>query len=161
MFNLRLKIIMITILMICNSCMKNDQEPPMLGIDIPIQEMNTKIKIYQLMEDSIFYKNDKHFMLGVKNLSSNSIAFENDLNVAIFCKEKGNWVIVENNIEYASGKRLLKTNGVDPTGLIMGIQPNIPALQSPTKIRVVIIGHEMDNPSAKPVGAFIDVTLNP
>jgi hypothetical protein len=161
MAKLRLVILGLAILLFCTSCVEKEQEPPIPGIDIPIQEMNTKIKIYQLTEDSTFYKNNDGLSFGIKNYSKNPILFENDFSVAIYTRENNKLVPVENDIRYPNNKWLLPTNRENPIGLIAVVQPNIPNLHVPADIRIVIIGHEKENPGAKPVGAFVDVTLNP
>jgi hypothetical protein len=130
------------------------------GIDIPIAEMNKAFVVEDPPVMANSHKNNEPLALQLRNKSDTRIIISNDNGIKIFRRDGQNWILVENNIGYSSGEETLLTSKEFPLGLIPVLIPYIPGMKQPEIIRVVFIGYN-DNPEAKSVGAYIELTLLP
>lgn len=135
-------------------------EKTLPGIDIPLSNYNTAIKLIRYPGESMSIKNGDAPGLIIVNYSNDRIVFAKDFGVKIFGKRDEDWLFVENKMGYAEAEYLLETNKANPAGLTLDVLPLLPENKGPTLIRVVVVGHVEGKPSEK-VGAFIDLPVNP
>jgi hypothetical protein len=147
---------------ITTSC--NPKSEPMVtvspGISLPIQEMNKAFIIEDLPVLANSHKNGKYLELAVKNLSDKKIVFTKDYGLSIFVFQNQGWDSVQNRFVYADNENTLPVFDSFPPGLAVVAYPYIPGLIKPTKIRIVMIGHN-GNSDTDVVGAYIDIPLFP
>jgi hypothetical protein len=130
------------------------------GIDIPLSDYNTKIKLVLYPGESTPVKNGYPAGLIIVNMSDDRLIFPPDFGVKIFEKRDEGWPLVENNMSYGEGDYLMETNRINPAGLSLDIIPFLQEIKSPVEIRIVVVGHVEGKPSEK-VGAFIDLPVSP
>lgn len=130
------------------------------GVDIPLQEMNSKILLEPNPGMPQVHKNGDTLVFLIRNLSSSTISFDQDFGVKIFQKEGTTWKTVENNWGYPEGENILPTTAVSRTGLALFVFPDLGDLKDSTNVRIIAIGHVKDKPDEQ-VGAYIDVLYNP
>lgn len=129
------------------------------GDDIPVENINTYMKLYDAPELMNSHKNGDTITLQIINLSKSTIRFPENYHAKVFKKENGKWSEVQNNF-YNSGDNLfLPTKESYPLGVLVGFFP-ITFVSSPITIRVSIAGYLEENEEVR-VGAYLDVPLNP
>ena len=148
-------------LMACHSDNNDSQLPPndLVGVDILAEDWNTSIKLID--EPSLLnsHINGQDLTLRIENLSNTSISFPDNFGMKVIRLDQQNWASVLNNF-YNSGQHNLPTKKSYPLGLVVTALPYIPNLQSSTNIRVIVFGYAKNNDN-EPLGAFLDVMLNP
>ncbi len=134
----------------------------MPGIEIPIEDYNSKISIIPFPGLENSNRNGDSMTFLVINPSNQSYVFPFDYGIKIFQKKGANWEAVENHFSYGGEELqfILAPQKESPTGMLIGLVPYIPDLQELTNIRVVVVGHIEDDPNQL-VGAYIDVALKP
>jgi hypothetical protein len=144
------------------SCNANNNRKPndLPGMTIPLEEMNTAFVIEDLPLLGNSHKNGEYFELAVRNLSDKTIVLPNDYGLSIFAFQDQIWNLVNNRNNYADSENLLLTSDAFPPGLAVVAYPYIPSLLEPTKLRIVMIGHN-ENSVTEVVGAYIDIILLP
>jgi hypothetical protein len=155
---MRKPIIVLILLILLSSCSKDNETLP--GINIPLNEMNRHVELDTLQIGGRSIKNNKPFILDLKNISDQVIIFAGDYGVKLFIKKGEEWVEVENRMHYPENEVLLPLASKFPPGRDTGIVPYIPELKQPIMLRVVVVGYPENNPN-KIVGSYIDLSLNP
>jgi hypothetical protein len=131
----------------------------MPNMNVRTNNWNTSIKLIDDPALSNSHKNGELLILRVENLSETSVVFPTDFGIRLLVMEGEKWVSVQNNFYY-TGSNLLPTKNSYPLGLIVSAAPYISNLSSSTNIRLVIIGHAENNDN-EPLGAYLDVMINP
>jgi hypothetical protein len=157
-----IKIISIFVMLMLTSCGHSPQVQAELlpGINIPVENINTFIKLRDTPELANSHKNNDTLDLQVINVSNKTIIFPDNFGLKVFAEDKGNWSEVQNNFYNAGGTFNLPTENLYPGGLFPTVLPYIPGLSSPTTIRVIVVGH-VENNDNEQVGAYLDVIINP
>jgi hypothetical protein len=150
------------VLLVLASCNRLRQEK-MPGIDITIEEMNNELHLSAPPELSTFIIGDDLGLVLI-NSSDKPIILSQDFGVHIFRSFDGNWVDVENRIDYPPGEKEVysRENHLEREMIIV-VDPSVLSEQNVT-IRIVVVGNYYDESSrikGNQVGAFIDVTLIP
>jgi hypothetical protein len=130
------------------------------GITIPIDEMNKAFIVEDLPVIANSHTNGKRLALVLRNQSDKTIVFPKDYGLKIFVFQNQAWSSVQNGFLYTGDENLLATSKAFPPGLMAIAYPYIRGLMEPTKIRIIMIGHN-ENSITEMVGAFIDITLLP
>jgi hypothetical protein len=143
------------------ACNNDVQAPPnnLVGVEIQSENWNTSIK---LIDDPVLlnsHKNGQDLTLRVENLSNKPISFPDNFGIKVLRLDQQNWVNVTNNF-YNTGQNILPTKKSYPLGFVVTALPYVPNLQSPIKIRIIIYGYPESN-NSEPLGAYLDVMLNP
>ncbi len=152
---------LLTLLPMIQSCsMSGESKEEFLpGIEIPLSEMNTKVRleIYPGMPD-VFTK-DEDLLFLIYNNSSNAIIFPKDFGVNVLIQQGDKWSLLTNNWGYPEGTNTLFPNDVYPGGLSFYVFPDMSGISDPVTVRIVVIGNEIDSNDL--VAAFIDVKYEP
>jgi len=162
MLKKRICALLVILLFFFASCNAKDNRNPndLPGITIPLEKMNTNFVIEDLPVKANSHENDKRLDLVLRNLSDKTIVFSSDFGLSIFAFQDQAWNLVQNSMNYANSEKVLPTSDAFPPGLVAIAYPYIPGLMGPTKIRIVMIGHD-ENSDTEVVGAYIDITLLP
>ena len=146
------------------SCTNNSSDPQvpssdLVGVDIQAENWNTSIK---LIDDPALlnsHKNGQDLTLRIENLLNTPITFPDNFGTKVIRLDHQNWVSATNNF-YNTGLHTLPSKKSYPLGLVVTALPYVPNLQSSINIRVVIYGYAENNAN-EPLGAYLDVMLNP
>jgi hypothetical protein len=161
MFNKKY-IVLFMLLFLCVSCSagKVSASDDLPEITIPVEKMNIAFVIKEDPPGYNSHENGKRFELVARNLSDKTIIFAEDYGLKIFVFQNQTWNLVNNKFLYTGGEKILPTAKAFPPGLVVLAYPYIPDLTEPTKIRIVVMGHD-ENSNTDIVGAYIDITLLP
>lgn len=132
------------------------------GIDIPVEEMNTKARLYAPKEANQFKKNGTLVNVVLENLTNTPIDLPPDHGVRLFTKQDNKWIPIQNDLDYSTGDiRVLPKAQMTYGGLIIPTNPVISDSQSfTTMLRIVVIGM-LEGSSKQQVAAYIDINLSP
>lgn len=139
------------------------------GVDFPMHEMNKYIEIYT-PKDMNSFKLRQMFIVDFYNLSKNPVLFTRD-DFYLFQKTKGKWVHVRSDfISINHDFQLPPKTKIDGQTWGRGsISATLNLYEikldefEPITIRVVLIGHEMENGllTERKVGGYTDFVLHP
>lgn len=148
--------------LVFSSCQSksNSNSEKLPGIDIPLSEMNSKIRLEPDPGMPQVHKNGETLGFLIRNQSSSTISFGKDFGIKIFKKQGAAWILVENMNGYPEGANILPTTKESPVGLAFFVTPNLEGLNESTNVRIVVIGY-VTNKSAEQVGGYIDVLYKP
>ena len=135
-------------------------ENKFLGVNVPIDEMNTVFRIEDTPVMANTHKNNDLLTFQLVNLSDISVVFPGDFGIKIFIKGDEGWILVENNFHYPSEENTLLTHDLFPPGLVVDLSPSVRNLQKSETIRIILVGHKANFPNEL-VGAYIDTLLLP
>jgi hypothetical protein len=127
--------------------------------NIPAENINTYIKLYDAPELMNSHKNGDLLTLQIINLSKSIIVFPENYHAKIFKKESGKWLEVQNNAHNSGDKFFLPTKDSYPLGDLVDFSP-VTIASSPIVIRVSIDGYIEDNKEVR-VGAYLDIEVIP
>ena len=130
------------------------------GINIPPEEMNSSVQLWDDPISANTYKDGDVLDLRIKNLSNKTILLENDSEVKIFTKQNQSWKIIQNTMGSSSGEITLPPQSIYPPGADIVILPEIMNIKEQVTIYVVITGHYEDDPN-KFTGSYIAIKINP
>ena len=150
------------ILILSTSCSisKTPQTISFPGINIPPEEMNSSVQLWDDPINVNTYKDGNVLDLRIKNLSNKTILLENDSEVKIFTKQDQSWKIIQNTMGSSSGEITLPPQALYPPGADIVILPEIMDIKEQVIIYVVITGHYEDDPN-KLTGSYIAIKINP
>lgn len=162
MKNVIVSMLLIIVVFAVSSCAGNSTKDAekMPGIDIPISEMNSKIRLEPYPGMPSVHKSGSSLTFVIRNHSSNAISFEPDFGINIFQQQGTTWEPVENKWSYPEENNILLTSKKNPIGLFMFAYPGMDDVKEVTTVRIVIIGHIVDRPDEQ-VGAYYDVKYEP
>ena len=160
--NFRLLLIpLITILTMVPACSVDvgSKEEYLPGIEIPLSEMNTKIRleIYPGMPDA--FTKDEDLLFLVYNNSTSEIVFPKDFGIEVLIHQDNKCNMLTNNWGYPEGENILFPSNVYPGGLPFSVYPDMSSFNKPATVRIVVIGNDIENNDL--VAAFIDVKYEP
>jgi hypothetical protein len=150
--------IIVLMLVSCAGC-TNTVSKPLPGINISADRVNTYVRLVDTPELLNSHKNGDSLSLAIVNQSDATIVFPEFYGVKIFRNEGSKWLEVQNGVQNSEGTFYLPTKADYPLGLIVDTAPYILDLESPTPVRIIVVGYkENDN---EQVGAYIDVMITP
>ena len=154
-------VIVLSVVFIFTSCTTPTTSPePSIGVNIPLDKLNTWVKLEDPPELTNSHKNDDLLQLHLINLSEKMIVFPGDFGIKVIRldgQERGD---ISNNFFNGSEPHYLPPRSSYPLGLIVGTLPFVSGLSATIKIRIIVVGH-VENLDGQQVGAYIDVELNP
>lgn len=154
-------LLLIGALIIASCSIKNEKNVEKLpGIDIAINEMNSKFVLEPDPGMAQVHKNGDPLGFYIVNRSSDAIYFAQDFGIKIFRKQGATWEPVENHWRYPDGENILLTKAESPVGLALIAFPVIEGIKESTDVRIVVTGHVKDKPTEQ-VGGYIDVLYEP
>ena len=130
------------------------------GINIPPEEMNSSVQLWDDPISANTYKDGDVLDLRIKNLSNKTILLENDSEVKIFTKQNQSWKIIQNTMGSSSGEITLPPQSIYPPGAEIVILPEIMNIKEQVTLYIVITGHYEDDPN-KVTGSYIGIKINP
>ena len=150
-----------TILLLClgaSSCASSDTMP---DVGIPIEELN---KDFELVAPGPWnsFKISEPVMIDVTLTSDRTISFLTNFGVQIFMQEDGEWVELEDMMEYQPGRIYLRPS--EDLFVKSGAASPLPRIEEgikSVKLRIFVIGNVMDKKTVtdRLVGGYIDVKL--
>ena len=132
---------------------------PIPNADVPIENINTYIKLDDDPNLMNSHKNQEVLTLRIINLSTSSILFPEEYHAQVFMQEEGKWVEVQNNFYNTGDRIILPTKEAWPLGLLVSYLPIAP-ISKPTIVRVSVDGYLEENEQVR-VGAYFDFQLKP
>jgi hypothetical protein len=132
------------------------------GIDLPISEMNTRIRLTAPEYVNSFTIGDT-IAIEVDNLSDTPVEIVLDKDIKVFTKQGNGWTEIENYYFYSGTISQVPVKSPEtPVGIGFPIKPAIGG-DEPVVIRVIVIGTVYKNgkPTSIRTGAYLDLTLYP
>ena len=132
------------------------------GIDLPISEMNTRIRL-TASEYTNSFTIGNTIELDVDNYSNTPVEIVLDKDIKVFTKQGNGWTEIENYDHYSGTIQQVPVKSPDtPFGIAFPLDPVIGG-DKPVVIRVIVIGTVYKNgePTSIRTGAHLDLTLYP
>lgn len=138
-------------------------EVDMPDIGIPLNELNTKVRLAAPRGWNTF-KIGHIIAINVDVISSEQVEFTFDYGARIFIWKDNQWSEVPNSMGYPEGDIILPITGNGPfTSGSTSVVPVISNVNEPVTVRIFVIGYIYKNGQItdKRTGAYIDVKVYP
>jgi hypothetical protein len=178
-------LLLFTCVSACSLINNNKYQTFQVFLPIPINEMNTVIKlsiptelvqttgnnstITTEVRNSKNLRADEPFTLSIQNLSTKLIIIpkESWFTILQYNRSSKQWVRIEDIIQYRPSPEDILIPPIGPEEKFgfrdIGVYPALRGITKPVEIRIFVIGTIYENgiPADRPVGAYLDVTINP
>ena len=105
------------------------------------------------------------FCILIENKSEETIKFSTDLGIRIYQyrETEAQWSEVENGITYHGNEIILIQEGADDGvwNFLETVKPELQNSETPIKVRIIVSGNKLQDKGEEPVGAYLDVMLEP
>lgn len=149
----------------CGNRLPEQQGMPDIGI--PVQDLNTQIRVYAHKGLNTFKENGC-FALIIDVIGEETIIFPPDFGEKVFAYENGQWLqIGDFPVEYRGGSSIIPPSKGDPlameTTIVCPRLPDYLLSHRRVLLRVFIFGHiyRDGKPTDEKVGGYADVILRP
>jgi hypothetical protein len=159
----RIFLLLISFNLLLASCKSPPSASDMPELGIPVEEINTKVRISAPAGWNTF-KTDDMVVLVVEVISEDPVVFPNDYGAQLFLWNKGQWVEIDDDVINPEGEIIVSPVNNDPHNLgSAGVGPVLPDPDKPAWVRIILIGNVYRNNEAtnERVAAYIDVHLTP
>lgn len=147
------------LMMLLNGCNFGSQDE-LIGVDIPIEQMNNDLTLDAPPELNEF-EIGMDLGLVLINNANIPITFPADYGIHIYQLINDDWKPIENQMKYGNDEKIIYPISEGP--LILSVLPKLGSNDRPIIVRVVVVGNYLlDNGDiGDKVGAYVDINLKP